>query len=257
MGIVYGLSVLILFISFILIKKTEKTLDILSFLGISIVVLLSYNALICYILTFFLLPITLISLSAINLFIALLMIAVIIKQKEIQKYELDIINLLSICVILICVLAVSYMNFGFPFNIKYETGDPATHYLTSEIFSEQDRLINTNDDKVYGMFHGRKIASYVNSGLIMKSVSDVVDEIDYYNIFIGFGVFVLFMTGAIMYNALEKFTKSKYCKILALIVSVIYVLGYPLNSFLFGFEYLSLGVLMLRCYFTYDLLLRK
>ena len=47
-----------------------------------------------------------------------------------------------------------------------------------------------------------------------------------------------------MYSTLEKFTKSKGSKILCLIVSIIYVMGYPLNSLLFGFEYLSMGILI-------------
>lgn len=245
MGIIYLISVLFLVISFILIKKTEKVLDIISFTGITIVVFMAYNAFVCYVINFFGIPITLLSLSIINILFAVLISGIILIKKEIQKYKLDKFGILSIGIILIATLVVSYLNFGFPFNIKYETGDPAIHFTTSAVFAKQDSLLNLNTDEVYGNYEGRKIGSYVNSGIIMKCCSSFMDEIDYYKVFIGFGIFILFMTGAMMYSTLEKFAKTKGGKTLALIVSLIYVMGYPLNSLLFGFEYLSLGILVL------------
>lgn len=207
---------------------------------------MGYNAFVCYVLTFVSFPITLLSLSVINILFTLPMLIKMVKTKQIQKYKFDKISSCFILIILMVTVLVSIANFGFPFKIKYETGDPATHHLTSVIFAGQDRLDNLNEDEVYMHFKGRKIASYVNSGIIMKCFSDVMDEIEYYKIFILFGIFILFMTGSIMYNTLEKFTKNVHGKILALIISIIYVLGYPLNSFLFGFEYLSLGILVIR-----------
>lgn len=254
MGIIYLLSVLLLFSALMLIKKTDKVLDILSFLGISIVCFMGYNALICYILSFFNIPITINGLSFINIIISLVIYYLIYKKRELQKYKFDKINCICIIVILIVTAFVSIINFGFPFNIKYETGDPATHYYTSVLFASQDRLLSRNIDEVYQMFNGRKIASYVNSGIIMKCFTGVIPEIDFYNIFIVFGIFILFMTGAVMFNTLEKYTKSTSTKVLALIVSILYVLAYPLNSLLFGFEYLSLGILVLRNNNSYGLL---
>ncbi len=138
------------------------------------------------------------------------------------------------------------MEFGFPLSIKYETGDPSLHYLTSKMFAEEDALLNaTSGDEIYNDLQGRKIGSYVNSGLIMKCFAESLDEVDYYNIFIAFGIFILFLTGVMMYSALEKFAKNRYTKLIALVVSIIFMMGYPLNSLLFGFEYLSLGILVL------------
>ena len=244
MGIVYLISSIILIVLFMMIKKTEKNLDFLGFLGISIVLFMGYNALICFVCGFINVPVNLITLSVINALFSILMAYLMYKQKEKQKFNFDKVNAFFIAIILAVTLGVSIANFGLPFNIKYETGDPATHYHTSVLFEEQDRVINRHIDEVYEILHGRKFASYVNSGIIMKCLSNVIDKIDYYNVFIAFGIFVLFMTGAIMYNALEKYTKTIGGKIIALIVSLIYVLGYPLNSLLFGFEYMSLGILV-------------
>ncbi len=245
MGIIYLVSVILLSIGFIAIKKSEKELDLISFIGITIVVLLAYNAFICYVINFVQIPTTLLNLSIINLIFAGIMFGIIIKKKERQKYKIDKFGIVAVLIILLATLLVSYLNFGFPFNIKYESGDPAIHYRTSEIFKTEKSLLNLYRDEVHGGFTGRKIGSYVNSGIIMQCLEGITDSISNYKIFIGFGIFILFMTGYIMYSTLEKFTKKMGSKIVALIVSLIYVMGYPLNSLLFGFEYLSLGILVL------------
>lgn len=89
MGIVYLISLLMLIIAFMLIKKTENKLNILSFTGITLVCMFIFNALICYILTFIRIPITLLTLSITNLTLTIIISILIYKQKEIQKYKID------------------------------------------------------------------------------------------------------------------------------------------------------------------------
>lgn len=245
MQIIYILSLIILIISFILIKKTNKKLNILSFINITIGVMFCYNTFISYVLTFFTIPVTLVSLTIINIFLSIIIITLILWKKQIQKYEINKIDMLYIGILAITVLIVSYLNFGFPFNIKYETGDPSVHYLTSEMFAENDSLLITDRDEAYGGFSTRKTVSYVNSGLIMKCLDGVIDSFYNYNIFIIFGIFVLFITASSMYTTISTFAIDKKTRFLAFVVSLIYTMGYPLNSFLFGFEYLSMGILLI------------
>lgn len=245
MQIIYILSLFILATSFILIKKTEKKLNILSFINITIGVIFCYNTFISYVLTFFLVPVTLTNLSIINIVFSIILIALMLWKKQIQKYEMNKIDILYIAILGIAVLIVSYLNFGFPLNIKYETGDPSVHYLTSEMFAENDSLLITDRDEAYGSFATRKTVSYVNSGLIMKCLAEVIDSFYNYNIFIVFGIFVLFITASSMYTTISTFAIDKKTRFLAFTVSLIYTMGYPLNSFLFGFEYLSMGILLI------------
>ncbi len=245
MQIIYILSLIVLVISFILIKKTDKKINILSFLNITIGVIFCYNTFISYVLTFFLAPVTLTSLSVINIILSIIFIALMLWKKQIQKYEIKKIDILYIAILGIAVLIVSYLNFGFPFNIKYETGDPSVHYLTSEMFAENDSLLITDKDEVYGGFTTRKTVSYVNSGIIMKCLDGIIDPFYNYNIFIIFGIFVLFITASSMYTTISSFSVDKKTHFLAFVVSLIYTMGYPLNSLLFGFEYLSMGILII------------
>ncbi len=89
MGIIYTLTILLLIIAFILIKKSDKKLNIISFTSITIVLTLCYNAFICYILTFVKIPTTLLNLSIINVVLAGILFYFIFRKKEIQKYEID------------------------------------------------------------------------------------------------------------------------------------------------------------------------
>ena len=63
MSIIFVLSLICLMISFILIKKSDKKLDILSFIGITLLLTMCYNVFVAYVFTFFKIPVTLISLS--------------------------------------------------------------------------------------------------------------------------------------------------------------------------------------------------
>ena len=245
MNIIFILSLICLIILFILIKKSDKKLDILSFIGITLVLTMCYNVFVAYVFTYFKIPITLLNLSILNFGISLLLSFKIIIKKEIQKYEINKMDILFISIIAIGVGIVSYFEFGFPFNIKYETSDAAIHYQAPVMFSKEKSLLIGQGDSFYGNFGFFKPGSYVNSGLLMKIFSSYIGEIEYYNIFIAFGIFILFLTGTVMYNSIVKFSKNNKTRFLACILSLIYVLGYPLNSLLFGFEYLSMAILII------------
>lgn len=246
MGIIYLISIVMLLVATILVKKTDKEINIISFFSISIVTLFCYNTFVCYILTFFTISITLLTLTLVNLIFIILIGIKILRDKKTQNYIFKKIDTLYILLILAIVLIVSYINFGFPFNVKYETGDPSVHYLTSVMFAESDALLAaTEGDKLYGSFNVRKTVSYVNSGILMKCFCPNLGAIECYNVFVIFGILTLFLTGLTMYSALTNFAKNMEHRLWAFLIAIICMLGYPLNSFLFGFEYLSMGLLII------------
>ena len=245
-GIIFFISTIALIISFILIKKVNKKISILTSIGIALVLDMCYNAFLCYVLTFFTIPNKLYILAIINFLISIILIIKILKKDKnnkfnLQEYSINKMDVIATLVILIITLGVAYANFGFPFNIKYESGDPATHYLTSVKFMQDERLLTVSEDKVFKSFESRKFASYVNSGLIMKCFEEKIDIIDNYVIFIAFGIFILYLTGYLIYFVMCNFAKNTKAKVLALILSILCIWGYPLNSLLFGFEYMSLS----------------
>lgn len=255
-GVIFVVSAVILEISFILIKKVDKKINILTFIGITIILNMCYNALLCYVLTFFGIPNKLYILAIINLLISIIFITKIINKKtklesnsesklkfkyNIQEYTINKVDVFAAIVILIITIFVTCLNFGFPLNIKYESGDPAVHYLTSVKFMQDEKLLTVSQDQVFGSFQTQKFLSYVNSGLIMKCFEGKINIIDNYIIFIVFGIFILYLTGYLLYFLLIRFAKNDKTKIIAMIVSILCILGYPLNSLLFGFEHMSIS----------------
>ena len=245
MNVIYIASVIMLFVIFILRKKTDKELDIVGFVGISIVLLFCYNTLICYILTFFTIPIKLWLLAIINFIVALAIGIPIITKKQIQRYIFNKIDIFYIILIAIILLVIVYKNFGYPFEVNYISSDPSIHYLVPMRFAEQETLMpNSENDMVYGKLTTFKPNSYVNSGLLMKCFCENLDTIECYNVFVGFSIFTLFMIGVVIYCALKKYAKRKEHIFWAFLVATICTIGYPLNSFLYGFEYLTMGLLI-------------
>ena len=251
MGIVYLISVLILLISFILRKKSEREMDIISFISVSITLLFCYNTLVSYILTLFSIPIKLGILTLINLTISIFFIVPIIKKKEIQKYVFSKIDILYITIIVLVILSIVYIFLGFPFDVNYASSDPVIHFFTSLVYAEQDTLMpNATTDTIFGDLSPRRPASYVNSGLLIKCFCDYDDRIQCYNVFVSFGIFTLIMIGVTIYTGLKQYAKNKEHIFWALIITLICILGYPLNSFLFGFEYLTMSLLILVTIFN-------
>ena len=246
MRVIYFLTEVILLISFILIKKSENKRNILEEIFFNIVILFCYNTLVCYILTFFAILSKLWILSIINIIFSALMLIKIIRRKEIQKFIFEKTDFIFIIISLVIIIGISYLNFEFPFNVNYETSDPSVHYLTAVEFAEEEILLpGTKEvDYIYGRLSARKTVSYVNSGLLMKTFSNNLDPIQCYNIFVAFGILTLFLTGIIVFYTLKRYVTKKIHIAWAMIISLICILGYPLNSFLFGFEYLSMGILI-------------
>lgn len=79
----------------------------------------------------------------------------------------------------------------------------------------------------------------------MKCFQGVIDSYYNYNIFIGFDIFILLMTAIAMYTTISSFAVDKKTRFIAFAMSLIYAVGYPLNSMLFGFEYLSVSILLI------------
>lgn len=246
MTILFIITELVLLVSFILKKKTDKKLDIINFLCLSIILLFCYNTLVCYLLTFFTILCKMWILSAINLLLTVLLIIPIINKKEIQVYSFDKIDILYILIISGVLLVICYYFFGYQLDINYASADPAMHYLTSIRFADQKTLMpNTEPDDVYGKMTTRKPMSYVNSGLLMKIFSEDLEPVTCYKVFVTFDIFTLLLIGVTMYTSLKKYAKKKEHIFWAFLIALICVLGYPLNSLLFGFEYLTMGLLVL------------
>lgn len=244
MSIIYCICTMLLLISAILIKKTQKKLDIVKTITITLVLFLCYQTFISYIFTILQIPITLASLTIVNGILVIAMISKTFYKRQVQEYYFEKKDLIFIVLLLVIVIAISYLDFGFPFNIKYITTDSSIHYISAKEFYENESLLLKveNIETANAMMPG----AYSNIGILFKVFAPIIGEMNLYNVFITFDIFTFFLSGMLFFVTIKKYAKNKVTYVLSDIVSIIYLLGYPLNNMLFGYFYLGLGVLCIN-----------
>lgn len=242
MTIVYIITLVILFLLIILIKKTQKKLEITKTIAIMLTLILGYNTLCAYILNLINIPITLTTLSLINAIFSVVILIQIIKNKQIQKYTMSKTNVLVAILFIVITAVIVHINFEDITKIRYVSMDAREHYKAAREFSENTSLSNKakENNTVCETFMPM---GYVNAGILFKILEPYIGTVMLYKIFILFEVFVYLLTGIMFYLLIEKYISKTSSKIIAVVFSIIYVLGYPLNAWISGFHYLVIGIL--------------
>ncbi len=245
MPIIYTISIIILFILTILLKKSEQKLEIIKTVAINLVLLLTYNTFVCYILNLINVPITLVTISIINFIISIPITINIIKNKEIQKYTISKTNVIVMILFIIVTTIIININFANLTKIRYISMDSKEHYKAAREFSEITNLFKKPDSNIT-TGSGFMPGAYTNVGIIFKILNPYMGTVELYKTYIIFEAIVYILIGLVFYILLERYCKTINTKIIAIIFGVIYVLGYPLNAWISGFHYLMLGILYVQ-----------
>ena len=234
-SIIYIVSFIFLFISFLLFKKSNKKLNIIYTIILGFVFIFCYNAITSYLLNFLFIKINLIPLSVVNMLISIFICYKIKTTKKIQKYYFDIKNLIICIISIIIVLIIGYLRFGFPLNVVYETSDPGIHFWTSLDFLQQSKLLNHVTNTSVD-FSTRQFASYTNVGILFKVFNPFIGKASLCNIYVICDLITIFIS-LILFYILVNISTKKTNKTFIFILSILYMLGYPLNNIIFGFFY--------------------
>ena len=132
MKIVYILTILSMYILFILIHKTNKKQNIILWASINWIIILCYNTLISVIYSLVGILCTLTNLSIANIIIIIVLSINLIKSKKIQKYYIKLQDIIFAVIILMLVIFIAYKQYGFELNISYKVTDGSTHYFFAE-----------------------------------------------------------------------------------------------------------------------------
>lgn len=246
MIILYILSVVYLLVIFLMYRKKDSKLCIISSFVYTIAVLFCYNTFIVYFLYLLGINGSILIFSIINYFIgSIILLIIYLKGKKIQKYYLDKKKIALFIVMGLIIFLLGCFRFrGFK-TISYETVDSAIHYRHAVAFAEELSIldINNSKDDVFGAFVRVMPISYVNCGILFNLFDGFRD----YMVFSVYNVFCLMLSSWLfLVTIIDVFRYKKKDYIYALIFSLFYILGFPLNSFLFGFCYLSLGIMVVN-----------
>ncbi len=245
MNVLYLVSTLILFVTIILFKKIDKKINFFGSVIVTSVAFMCYQAIIAYFMDLIRIPITLLNVSIINIIIIItLWLITCLKIKKLQSYTIKKADILFIIILLVVNIPVLYKEFGLLQNFRYISTDSVMHCQAATTFSKSDFLLDSmiNWEAINPTF---MIASYVNDGLLMKTLVNWIGEFNLYKVYMFTDISYYLMIGYMFYLLL---TSSKKCDtklkhVLAYIVSILFMIGYPLNSMITGFHYFTLGIL--------------
>lgn len=243
MRIIYLLTIILLAMGFFSFKKSEEKLNIIKWLTIFIIALMGYNVTVCMILGLLKITCHLWLLSIINIIFAVILGYKAVKNKDFQKYtssKRDWIGLAILCAIfaVIVVKEIKPQDGG----LKYAALDSAIHYRAAKHFSDNLMIFVNCEDKTIFNFNVMQTGAYINDGLLMNVVNGLFGIPEYY-IYEMFDIAVLFLSCLAFYALILDHIKGKLGFILTMFMLWLFMFAYPYNSYMYGFSYLSLGVM--------------
>ena len=244
MNIIYIFTLIVLFISYLLVYKKEEKSNLLFSIVINSILLIGYNIVICTVMYFISIKSTLLNLSICNLIFSIIPIVNIIKSKKIQKYYIKLIDVIAFIIIIALAFTVIFANYSFPIKIKHAVTDATTHFFAADDFYRYSTLLpRENSDKInwIGISH-IMTGAYINNGIFLKLFDGIISETYFCQLYFLFDILIWILSGFLMYTLLAINSKKVKHKILALVFSVFYILAYQLNSLFAGFSYLGVGL---------------
>lgn len=244
MGIFYILSLIVLCLGFLIYKKSDEKLNFVKWLIITIVSIYAYNIVIGMILGLLNITAHIWILAIINLaFGAILGVKPIIKR-DIQKYKVTKFDIAGILLILV-LFSVMFVKDLYIYNgdISHFAVDSAIHYRAAKHYSDNLKIFINVEDKSFFNFNIMQTGAYINDGIFMNVINNITG-LDYAYIYQIFETLTLFLIGLAFYAFFAEKIKTKRGLIASLGLFVLYIYGYPYNSWIYGFSYLSVGILM-------------
>ncbi len=252
---IYIISTILLVSTFLFLKKAKEKQNLLKWIIISLGLLFCYNSIVAFILNSIGIPIYLLSISIVNFLVSIILLFIIKQKKEVQKYYVLKKDVVFVVIFTFIVLLLGFFRFGFPFNIRYNTCDPGTHFWTTKDFYEQSYLLDRVTDNTLVNFETRQFGSYVNLGIIFKTVAPFINEFDLWQFYILYDIVMLLLSVLMFYFSVSN-EKKKLPVVILFIGVLLYLLGYPLNSMIIGFFYLGHAItiinMILILYQMYD-----
>lgn len=236
LSFLYPLSYLFAFTGLVLVPVSKAESRLISRLALSFFILMSLDALFAGILTIAGIPTNLLSSTIFHIAIILICSSLIYANGGIQQLRFDVVDGGVLTALGAIVLLCGRAEFGPNLTIHWLASDAAVHL-------DRIRAI-VETDTVRGMYVAWNfMAPWV------EIASAHVESTEIYKVLIVGDISILFFGSILFYSLMLSIfpDASKKQRVLFLGMSGLYILGYPLNSTIYGFFYLNVGVFMAVC----------
>lgn len=147
-----------------------------------------------------------------------------------------LVQMVPYLVILVVVVGCALVQFGPSLQINFASTDPGTHFnLTMQTLET-------------GRFPTSRWFTYYISARGIELLRPVLSEGMEYKAFIIMEVVYLYLNGCMFYSLSRRLHPKGGRTTVCLALTLVYLLGYPLNVLTFGFSYLGVGVTLLLTY---------
>ncbi len=242
-GVTYLIATFCMLTTFVLVKKSDKNVNLINWCILSIITYLGLNIMIYMIFGALNIKINLMFLSVIYLIISIPFILKIYKDKGFQKFEIRIKDFIAviICALIICYIAVDqYVPLSN--TVANASVDACNHYTAAVKFADNSIVLSKIDNQTGYNLKTMQTGAYINTGILMMIVRDIMPWFKDYQTFKIFEIAVLFLNVLAFYMLISEKLKTNKNFVVGITFLVLYAFAYPYTSLLYGFSYLSVCI---------------
>ena len=243
MGIIYIISTIVLFVAFLLIKKSDKDLNLISWIILSFILYLAYNIFVCFVLGAINITTNLLCLTMVNLLVSMMIGLRIINDEKKQKYFINKQDIIAVVLIIGIITFISIDQYR-PFDETIATAsvDGCMHFSASKNFADNMIILSKIDNTTGYNFLTMQPGAYINTGILMNVVRTVNPDAKDYITYKCFEIGILALNILAFYMLISDKLNTKYKTVIGYIFMTLYAFAYPYTSLLYGFSYLSIGI---------------
>lgn len=242
-GSTYLIATFCMITTFVLVKKSNKKLNLINWCILSIIAYLGLNIMIYMIFGAFNIKINLMLLSVIYLIISTFFILKIYKDNGFQKFEIRIKDFIAviICILIICYIAVDQYT-PLSKTIANASVDACNHYIAAVKFADNSIILSKIDNQTGYNLKTMQTGAYINTGILMMVVRGIMPWVKDYQTFKIFEIAVLFLNILAFYMLISEKIKTNKNFVIGIVFLMLYAFAYPYTSLLYGFSYLSVSI---------------
>lgn len=243
LGIFYILTVIAMVVTFILVKKNEKEVNLISWCVLAGIAYLGFNITVCMIFGVLNITTNLVFLSIADLIVAAGFGFKIYKDKEIQKFEIRKRDIFAIIIVLAIIGYMGKTQYR-PLDrtVANASVDVSMHYSAATNFADNMKVLAKIDNKTGYNFTTMQTGAYINTGIFMNIMRNLKPDYKEYATFKIFEMAVLLLNTAGFYMLISDKLKSKTNYVIGIVFLILYAFAYPYTSLLYGFSYLSVAI---------------
>lgn len=229
-SIIFAISVLILFIEYMMYPKSKKPQNFMCHMWMGIMVLFGFICFSGAVIQLVHLSVNLRNMAVINYVTAAFLAFVILKKKRVQRYYVRLYDVLGTVLIIGFTAVFALMRYKAGLSqFFYKTSDSAVHY--------QYALDIVRSGSLVTLFY-----THLIDALMILFVSPFMAMTEWYRVFILGSLIFYALSGGVLFTLFCEHAKTRFAKGLSILATLGYMAGYQMSNIMYGYEYLGAGI---------------